>query len=80
MILPGTDIDGAANRAERIRKEIARLRIPRPDGSGTLSVTASCGVASVQAADADGPALVRAADDALYRAKRGGKNASVRAR
>jgi len=80
VVLPGTDLEGAYNRAERIREEIARLRIPRLDGLGTVSITTSCGVAAVRAGEADGRALVQAADNALYEAKHSGKNTSVRAR
>ncbi|HEV2774883.1 MAG TPA: diguanylate cyclase, partial [Solirubrobacteraceae bacterium] len=79
-VLPGTDLEGAFNRAERIREQIAQLRIPRLDGGGTLSITASCGVAAARGASTDGRALVEAADGALYEAKRSGKNKSVRAR
>jgi diguanylate cyclase (GGDEF)-like protein len=80
VILPGTDIEGAFNRAERIREEIEQLQIPRLDGGGTLSITTSCGAAAVRSASADGRELVQAADDALYEAKHRGKNTSVRAR
>jgi diguanylate cyclase (GGDEF)-like protein len=80
VVLPGTDLEGAFNRAERIREEIAQLQIPRLDGGGTLSITTSCGAAAVRAAAADGRELVQAADNALYKAKHGGKNTSVRAR
>jgi diguanylate cyclase (GGDEF)-like protein len=80
VVLPGTDLEGAYNRAERIREEIEGLRIPRLDGLGTLSITTSCGVAAVRAGQADGRALVEAADNALYEAKHSGKNTSVRAR
>ncbi len=79
-VLPGTDLEGALNRAERIRELIAQLRIPRLDGVGTLTITASCGVASTRAGGVDARALVQAADSALYEAKRSGKNKSVRAR
>ncbi|MDP2711949.1 MAG: diguanylate cyclase [Solirubrobacteraceae bacterium] len=80
VILPGTDLDGAFNRAERIRQQIAEVQIARLDGPGTLTVTVSCGVAAVRASNADGRALVQAADGALYEAKRSGKNKSVPAR
>lgn len=80
VVLPGTDLEGAFNRAERIRDEIGRLEIPRLDGAGTVSITTSCGVAAVHADGADGRALVQAADNALYQAKHSGKNTSVRAR
>lgn len=80
LVLPGTDIDGAFNLAERVRERIEALYIPRLDGSGRLRITASCGVAALPQTSADEDALVSAADQAMYAAKRGGKNKSVRAR
>lgn len=80
LVLPGTDLDGAMNLAERVRERIAALNIPRLDGTGVVRVTASCGVAAVPQTPADHGALISAADQALYQAKRGGKNKSVRAR
>jgi len=79
-VLPGTDLEGALHRAERVREQIAGLRIPRLDGGGALDVTVSCGVAAARATHADGRALLQAADRALYEAKRSGKNKSVQAR
>ena len=80
VVLPGTDLEGAFNRAERVREQIAQLHITRLDGRGTLRITASCGVAAARGARVDGRALLDAADSALYEAKRNGKNMSVRAR
>jgi diguanylate cyclase (GGDEF)-like protein len=80
LVLPGTDLEGAYNLAERVRERIAALYVPRLDHAGALHVTASCGVAAVPQTAADRSALVAAADQALYEAKRGGKNKSVRAR
>jgi diguanylate cyclase (GGDEF)-like protein len=80
LVLPGTDIDGAYNLAERIRTGIARLRLPLLRGPGTIKVTASFGVASViPGADSDPRHLIAAADAALYEAKRAGKNKTARA-
>lgn len=79
VILPGTDLEGAYNRAERIREQVAQLRIPRLDGNGMLSITTSCGVASAPPLAADARALVDAADRALYQAKGDGKNTTRRA-
>ena len=45
-----------------------------------MTVTTSCGVASIPPAEADERALLAAADAALYEAKRTGKNKSVRSR
>jgi len=80
LILPGTDLEGAFNYAERVRERIAALHMPLLSGAGTLRVTASCGVAAVPRTPADPAALIAAADQALYEAKGSGKNKSVRAR
>ncbi len=80
LVLPGTDLEGAYNLAERVRERIEALYLPRLDHAGALRVTASCGVAAVPQIAADRGALVAAADQALYEAKRTGKNKSVRAR
>lgn len=72
VILPGSDLEEASNRAEDIRKQIAQLRIPRLDRQGVLRVTASYGAASARGATADAAALLTAADKALYEAKRRG--------
>ena len=79
VVLPQTDADGAALLAERMREAVEALQIPRVRGRGTLSVTASFGVASVPAAAADRGGLIAAADAALYEAKRAGKNRVHRA-
>jgi diguanylate cyclase (GGDEF)-like protein len=77
VALPQTDLEGAYVIAERIRVAVDALRIPRLDGGGTIGVTVSCGVAAAE--DGDKVALIAAADAALYRAKRAGKNRTERA-
>ena len=80
VALPGTDLDGAYQFAERVRQRIEALELPLIEGGGTLRVTASFGAASFEGeSDADKDILVAAADAALYRAKRSGKNRTVRA-
>ncbi|MGZ4276488.1 MAG: diguanylate cyclase [Solirubrobacteraceae bacterium] len=79
VVLPGTDLDGAFNLAERVREGIEQLALPLLDGAGILRVTASCGVATLPGSAEDMRGLVSAADDALYRAKRAGKNRTERA-
>jgi diguanylate cyclase (GGDEF)-like protein len=74
VVLPQTDAEGAAQLAERMRDAIEKLRVARVDGAGYLRVTASFGVASVPDCAADKDGLIAAADAALYRAKRAGKN------
>ncbi|HEY4236074.1 MAG TPA: diguanylate cyclase [Gaiellaceae bacterium] len=75
LLLPGADEEGAAQLAERVRIGLAARRIPSVPG---LRVTASFGLAEY-AGEANTEQLVAAADDALYRAKRGGKDRVVRA-
>jgi diguanylate cyclase (GGDEF)-like protein len=77
LILPHTDLEGSYAIAERIRTSIEDLRIPRLDQQGTLRITASLGVTS--STDGTKDALISDADAALYRAKRQGKNRTVRA-
>lgn len=74
VLLPGTPSGGAAVVAERCCREIRALGISHPDGIGGV-LTVSIGSATliptrVDAADS----LVRAADAALYAAKRAGRN------
>ena len=80
VALPQTDLDGAYRFAERVRQRIEALELPLLDGDGVLKVTASFGAASLaSAAQSDKEGLVAAADAALYRAKRSGKNRTFKA-
>jgi diguanylate cyclase (GGDEF)-like protein len=79
VVLPQTDLAGAEQGAERMRAAIEGMQIPRLDGGGMLPITASFGVASFPAEATDKTALIAAADAALYRAKRGGRNRVERA-
>ncbi|MEA2354608.1 MAG: hypothetical protein QOD61_737, partial [Solirubrobacteraceae bacterium] len=80
VVLPQTELDGAYQLAERLRTGIERLEIPLVAGGGTMRVTASLGVASLPGNAEDPARLIASADAALYEAKRGGKNRTVRAR
>jgi diguanylate cyclase (GGDEF)-like protein len=73
-VLPDTDAAGAAARAEEVRARVEALAIPNV-GSAFGVVTVSVGVASDVPGEDSGPdALLTAADEALYRAKRAGRN------
>jgi diguanylate cyclase (GGDEF)-like protein len=72
VIVPETDLAGALGLAERLRTALASQQIQLPDG-GVLSVTASFGTA-VKGDLTSGEQLIAAADQALYDAKRTGKN------
>jgi diguanylate cyclase (GGDEF)-like protein len=77
VLLPQTDMEGAYHLADRLRRALASRPMSTRPGS-LVAVTASFGVAAFP--DAPTPAaLFAAADDALYRAKRQGKNCVVRA-
>jgi diguanylate cyclase (GGDEF)-like protein len=71
LLLPDTDLAGAAEVAERVRSalEAAEIRY----GHAIFGRTASFGVATSGAATAP-EQLVQAAEDALHRAKAAGKN------
>jgi len=79
VILPQTDASGAELLAERMRAAVQSLQVPRMGGGGTLSVTASFGVAAMPESALDRDGLIAAADAALYAAKRAGKNRVERA-
>jgi diguanylate cyclase (GGDEF)-like protein len=74
IVLPHTDAAGALAVAEAIRKAVARLGIEHaPAALG--HVTVSIGAATWQGQVADTVAsVIRAADEALYSAKAGGRN------
>jgi diguanylate cyclase (GGDEF)-like protein len=75
LLLPGADLGGAIQLAERVRAGLAERRfLSVPE----LRVTASFGVAEY-AGEANSEQLVAAADSALYRAKRAGKDRVERA-
>jgi diguanylate cyclase (GGDEF)-like protein len=78
VVLPGTDLEGAYNLAERVRTGVERLDLPLDDGR-VLHVTASFGAASMPESANDQSSLIAAADTALYVAKRSGKNRTARA-
>jgi diguanylate cyclase (GGDEF)-like protein len=79
IVLPQTDVTGAEQAAERMRAAVEALRVPHLDGGEPLRVTASFGVAALPSSGTTREALVAAADAALYRAKRAGKNRVMRA-
>jgi diguanylate cyclase (GGDEF)-like protein len=72
LVLPGTDVAGGAQLAERIRGALAGRTVLAVDGS-PIPVTASFGVAAIPPAKTASE-LFAAADAAMYQAKRAGKN------
>ncbi len=72
VLLPQTDASGAREVAERLRKRIEGLCVAT--SAGDARVTASFGVAEYAARAGDAAAVFERADQALYAAKRGGRN------
>lgn len=71
-LLPDAAADGAADAVERLREYVAAQAF-----ATVGHVTFSAGVADVTAVGCGPSDLMAAADAALYRAKRGGRNATV---
>ena len=69
--------DGARASAERIRRAIAAMELPLADKDSPVHVTASVGLAMLPAHAADADELLSKADQALYKAKRSGKDRVV---
>ncbi|MET0081782.1 MAG: diguanylate cyclase [Sedimenticola sp.] len=73
IVLPGTQISGAAYLAERCRQAVAGHSLEDVDG-----VTISCGVVQYESGES-AESLLKRADECLYRAKDAGRNCVVHA-
>jgi len=73
IILPHTELSKALKVAERLRKAVAEHPFKVP--SGQVSITVSFGVAAIPHPEInDKQTLIKASDEALYRAKEKGRN------
>lgn len=79
IALPETRIDGAMEVGERIRRRLDGMRVSLEGGEGSIAIHASVGVAGSPETTLGVTTLVKAADQALYRAKQQGKNRTARA-
>ena len=77
IMLPETGLEDAVLVAERIRAYVESQEVPTPDGHARFTV--SLGVATLDPQDPDMTIqrLLKVADNALYAAKRGGRNRVV---
>ncbi len=74
VILPATRLSGAATLADQIREAVAsRHIIQKRTGEDFGTITLSVGAANLRSADS-GESLIKRADEALYAAKRNGRN------
>jgi diguanylate cyclase (GGDEF)-like protein len=74
IVLPDTGTLEARRIAESIRQAIEKFQLVEGEGIDLSGVTASIGLASFPAQASDAEGLFRCADDAMYAAKRAGRN------
>ena len=79
VVLPDTPTNEAFRMAETIRQEISLLNVVPKDRDHTVRITTSQGLATFPEHGDDLKALRQKADQALYKAKMGGRNCVVRA-
>lgn len=77
LILPRTDAAEAAAVAGRILSQVEALRLSADGDSALATLGLSVGIATYPETAGTRDALIRAADDAMYRAKRVGGDAIV---
>jgi two-component system cell cycle response regulator len=77
IVMPETDMAVAAIVAERIRRRIASEPFVIRDGATALDVTISIGIAALSGVEDSAALILKRADQALYRAKRDGRNRVV---
>ncbi len=77
IVMPETDMAVATAVAERLRRRIATEPFAIQKGARHLEVTISIGIAALSGVDDDAAAILKRADQALYRAKRDGRNRVV---
>ncbi len=74
LILPDTDLQGGLILAEKIRQAILNLNIPHEGSKVADCVSLSLGLATYTGQFHNQDEVLKAADEALYRAKEGGRN------
>ncbi|HWA03293.1 MAG TPA: PleD family two-component system response regulator [Rhizomicrobium sp.] len=77
VVMPETDAALAYSVAERLRKSVETTPLEISRDPGKLSITVSIGIAASEGANDTADALLRRADQALYSAKRSGRNRVV---
>ncbi len=75
-VLPGLDLQFSLEVAERVRKSIEQIEFVSANGR-VRHVTASLGVSSFPETARDSGSLFKAADVALFKAKRAGRNRTL---
>jgi diguanylate cyclase (GGDEF)-like protein len=73
-ILINTGREEALEIAERVRRNVADTRFPNENAQPNKNLTVSVGMATFSSSISTLTDLIREADHALYRAKKGGRN------
>jgi diguanylate cyclase (GGDEF)-like protein len=79
VVMPDTTASEALTVAERLRLEVAGLAFPVPGKDDELSMTVSIGAATSSYGFESAESLMERSDQALYGAKRAGRNSTVAA-
>lgn len=77
VVMPETDMSFACMVAERLRQDVADKPFELSGDSQAIDVTISVGVSTIENESDTGDDLLKRADQALYRAKRDGRNRVV---
>ncbi len=76
VVMPDTDLAVGSGVAERLRREVADYPFETSGGNLSLDITCSIGV-TVSTQGEKSESLLKRADEALYQAKRDGRNRVV---
>ena len=77
IVMPETDMAVAAMVAERLRRRVAGEPFAIEQGARSIAVTISIGIAALRVKEDTAATILKRADQALYRAKRDGRNRVV---
>lgn len=77
VVMPDTDREAAYAVAERLRRRVGEETFAVSTQAAEITVTISIGVAVVDGVGDTADAILKRADDALYQAKRSGRNRTV---
>ena len=77
VVLPDTDTNTAKIIADRIRREVSETRVPPVEGIAIPQMHCSIGISNYPCLSGDKHALIKTSDQALYMAKRSGRNCTM---
>lgn len=78
VLMPGSNIEEGFEMGEKIRKAIESHSVINPGTGEVLKVTISVGVTEYHPTDKNNKEIIERADQALYKAKHGGRNQTIK--